>query len=62
MKLNEIPASIVRHVSQSAGYPEVPHGLPAYDASTARFRHMHSSACRVLVMPKTGSGQARRDQ
>ena len=40
VKLQEIPPAIVQHVALTAGYPEVPTGLAAYDASTVRFRHM----------------------
>jgi hypothetical protein len=35
----EIPAPIVRHVSNCAGFPEVPEPMEAYDAGTARDRH-----------------------
>lgn len=40
VKLHDIPVSIIRHVAFTSGYPEVPTRLPAYDASTVRFRHM----------------------
>ncbi len=40
VRLEDIPASITRHVSKAAGHKEVPAGLAAYEASTARYRHM----------------------
>jgi hypothetical protein len=36
----EIPAPIIAQITHCAGYPDVPEGLAAYDASTARDRHM----------------------
>jgi TnpA family transposase len=36
----EIPPPIVSHIARCAGYPGVPEGMVAYDASTARDRHM----------------------
>ena len=36
----EIPLPIVSHIACCAGYSEVPEGMVAYDASTARDRHM----------------------
>jgi Domain of unknown function (DUF4158) len=36
----EIPPPIVSHVARCAGYLGVPEGMVAYDASTARDRHM----------------------
>ena len=40
IRLDAIPASVVRHISKVAGYDSVPTGLAAYDASNARNRHM----------------------
>lgn len=40
VRLDAIPASIVRHISKAAGYKDVPAGLSAYDSGTARNRHM----------------------
>jgi TnpA family transposase len=40
VRYTEIPASIVAHIVRCAGYPDVPEGMAAYDASTARDRHM----------------------
>jgi hypothetical protein len=40
VRLEAIPASIIRHISKAAGYKDTPAGLAAYDASTARNRHM----------------------
>jgi Domain of unknown function (DUF4158) len=51
VKLGEIPPSIVRHVSKTTGYSEVPSGLRAYDASTARFRHMALVRSWLQVTP-----------
>jgi Domain of unknown function (DUF4158) len=36
----EIPPPIVSHIARCAGYSVVPEGMVAYDASTARDRHM----------------------
>jgi hypothetical protein len=38
--LNEVPAPILQHIAQCAGYEFVPDGLDAYDASSVRRRHM----------------------
>jgi TnpA family transposase len=40
VRYGEIPVPIVRHICRCAGYAEVPPELAAYDASTARDRHM----------------------
>ncbi|HXO96164.1 MAG TPA: DUF4158 domain-containing protein [Chthoniobacterales bacterium] len=40
LRLAEIPTPIVSHVAKAAGWNQIPDGLSAYDASTARFRHM----------------------
>ena len=40
VKLADVPNSIIRHVSATAGYPHVPEGLAHYDAGSLRFRHM----------------------
>jgi TnpA family transposase len=39
VRYTEIPTPIVRHVSNCAGFPEVPEPMEAYDAGTARDRH-----------------------
>jgi hypothetical protein len=36
----EVPPPIVAHIARCAGYTGVPAGMAAYDASTARDRHM----------------------
>jgi hypothetical protein len=46
----EIPPSIVSHMARCAGYPGVPEGMMAYDASTARDRHMALVRAFVGVM------------
>lgn len=40
VRLEGVPRSVIRHVSKVAGYEEIPGGLTAYDAGTARHRHM----------------------
>jgi TnpA family transposase len=40
VKLADIPLSILRKVTQTAGYEAVPSGLDHYDQSTLRVRHM----------------------
>ena len=40
VRLAEIPPPIVLHIAKAVGWNQVPDGLSAYDASTARFRHM----------------------
>ena len=40
VRLAEIPLPIVRYIAQTLGWNQTPEGLSAYDASTARFRHM----------------------
>jgi hypothetical protein len=40
VRLDAIPASIVRHICKATGYEDIPAGLSAYDSSTARHRHM----------------------
>ena len=40
VKLADIPLSIIRKVTQTAGYEAVPSGLDHYDQSTLRVRHM----------------------
>jgi hypothetical protein len=39
VRLAEIPP-IVLHIAKAVGWNQIPNGLSAYDASTARFRHM----------------------
>jgi hypothetical protein len=40
VKLADIPLSIIRRITQTAGYDAVPSGLDHYDRSTLRVRHM----------------------
>jgi hypothetical protein len=40
VRLAEIPPPIALHIAKAVGWNQVPDGLSAYDASTARFRHM----------------------
>jgi len=40
VRLSEIPPSIVLHIAKTIGWNQIPDDLSAYDASTARFRHM----------------------
>jgi TnpA family transposase len=40
VKLADVPNSIIRHVSATAGYPDVPEDLAHYDSGSLRFRHM----------------------
>jgi len=40
VRLAEIPSPIALHIAKAVGWNQVPDGLSAYDASTARFRHM----------------------
>ena len=40
VRLAEIPPPIVLHIAKTIGWNQIPDGLSAYDASTARFRHM----------------------
>ena len=40
VRLAEIPTPTVLHVARAVGWNQIPDGLSAYDAGTARFRHM----------------------
>jgi hypothetical protein len=40
VRLAQIPLTIVRHIAKTLGWNQIPDGLSAYDASTARFRHI----------------------
>jgi histone H3/H4 len=40
VKMADVPGSIIRCIANAAGYPDTPHGLTEYDASTVRFRHL----------------------
>ena len=40
VRVAEIPPPIVLHIAKTIGWNQIPDGLSAYDASTARFRHM----------------------
>ena len=40
VRLAEIPPPIALHIAKAVGWNQVPDGLSAYDAGTARFRHM----------------------
>lgn len=73
VRLEEIPKSIVRQVSKAAGFEEIPDGLAAYDASTARYRHMvlvrswlgvtpfDRNARRVMVEASVQASRVRED-
>jgi hypothetical protein len=51
VRLDAVPPAVVRHVSKAAGYENVPAGLSAYDASTARHRHMVLARSWLGVTP-----------
>ena len=40
VKLSDVPPSILRRITQTAGYDSMPTGLDDYDRSTLRVRHM----------------------
>ena len=51
VRLAEIPLTIVRHIAKTLGWNQIPNGLSAYDASTARFRHIALVRSYVGVTP-----------
>ena len=51
VRLAEIPLTIVRHIAKTLGWNQIPDGLSAYDASTARFRHIALVRSYVGVTP-----------
>jgi TnpA family transposase len=73
VRFDAIPESVVRHISKTAGYNTVPAGLPAYDASNARNRHMAvvrswlgvtpfgREARRVMIEASVQSSRVRED-
>jgi hypothetical protein len=40
VQVGDIPVCIAHHVSRTAGFPEIPSELAAYDLSTVRIQHM----------------------
>jgi Domain of unknown function (DUF4158) len=51
VRLAQIPLTIVRHIAKTLGWNQIPDGLSAYDASTARFRHIALIRSYVGVTP-----------
>ena len=51
VRLAEIPPPIVLHIAKAVGGNQIPNGLSAYDASTARFRHMALVRAYMGVTP-----------